>query len=226
MNAKEILKKIKAVFEEVPPAPAEPTPVEFKEYSLADGTKVMIDKLEIGGKVMVVAADGTETKAPEGEHMLATGEAIEVDAEGLIYEIKSAVAADTPEMMQQKMKDMVQKFAVGTPEERLSGLETMSKALMEYAFGWQITEQERKAITDQAIAVYKQSFETQMKAKDDELKKVKQGFKELVELVETIADIPAEKPIEPQRNQFFEPLDERQRKILAAQKGFETLNKQ
>lgn len=112
MNTKEVLQSIKKLlFEDAPVAPTEPTEPaapaieEFKEYSLADGTKVKIDKLEVGGKVMVVTADGTEVKAPEGEHMLSSGEAIEVDAEGLIYEIKSAVAAQ-PEMMevQQKMQ--------------------------------------------------------------------------------------------------------------------------
>lgn len=110
MNTKEILQNVKKLlFEQEMPkqeeAPATTAIEEFKEYSLSDGTKVKIDKLEIGGKVMVVTADGTEVKAPEGEHMLSSGEAIEVDAEGLIYEIKSAVAAQ-PEMMevQQKME--------------------------------------------------------------------------------------------------------------------------
>lgn len=111
MNTKEVLQSIKKLlFEDMPEqkpeeAPAAPAIEEFKEYSLADGTKVKIDKLEIGGKVMVVTADGTEVKAPEGEHMLSSGEAIKVDAEGLIYEIESAVAAQ-PEMMevQQKME--------------------------------------------------------------------------------------------------------------------------
>ena len=182
LNAKDILKKIKAVFEEVPaPDPVlNPAPAEFKEYALADGTKVKIDKLEIGGKVMVVGADGSEVKAPEGEHMLATGEAIEVDAEGLIYEIKSAVAAQ-PDMMAQLA-------------EQFNALKT------EF-----------------------QEVKDELKKKDETIGKMKQGFKELVELVETIAEIPAEGSTEPQRSQFFEPLDERQRKILAAQQGFEKL---
>ena len=52
MNAKEVLKSIKALFSEMPPEPTPapaPVVVEMKEYSLADGTKVMLDKLEIGG---------------------------------------------------------------------------------------------------------------------------------------------------------------------------------
>lgn len=97
MNAKEILEKIKAVFNEVPaeptPAPVETlAPVEFKEYTLADGSSVSIDKLEIGG---AVTKDGLPV--PEGEYMMADGSAIEVDASGLIYEIKAAEPADVAE---------------------------------------------------------------------------------------------------------------------------------
>lgn len=93
MNAKEILEKIKAVFTEVPaetaPAPSpEPAPVEFKDYTLADGSTVSIDKLEVGG---AVTKDGAP--AFEGEYTLADGSTIEVDANGLIYEIKAAAPA-------------------------------------------------------------------------------------------------------------------------------------
>ena len=96
MNPKDALLKIKALFEDMPvepvaaaaptdvPAPAE-TKVEMAEYSLADGTKVMISALEIGGKVEL--ADGTP--APMGEHQLADGTSIEVDEAGIIIEISS-----------------------------------------------------------------------------------------------------------------------------------------
>lgn len=167
MNAKEILRKIKAAFEDTPVDPANPladqVPAEFKEYALADGTKVKIDNLAVGGKVMIVNADGTETKAPEGEHMLATGEAIEVDAEGLIYEIKSAVAAQ-PDMMSQ----FTEKFA---------DLEAANK----------------KAISD---------LKAEYEKDRDELKKTKQAFKELTELVETLIEEPGADPIEPKQTAF------------------------
>jgi hypothetical protein len=55
------------------------------EYSLADGTKVMISALEIGGKVEM--ADGTP--APQGEHQLMDGTSIQVDETGTIIEIAS-----------------------------------------------------------------------------------------------------------------------------------------
>ena len=95
MNPKEALKQIKALFEDMPqvvepvapeaPVAPEVTKVEMSEYSLVDGTKVMISELKIGG--MVELADGTP--APQGEHQLMDGTIIQVDELGLIVEIAS-----------------------------------------------------------------------------------------------------------------------------------------
>jgi hypothetical protein len=95
MNPKEALQQIRALFEDMPQviepqepiAPAEPavTKVEMAEYSLADGTKIMISELKIGGKVEM--ADGTP--APQGEHQLMDGTSIQVDETGTIIEIAS-----------------------------------------------------------------------------------------------------------------------------------------
>ena len=92
MNPKEALKQIRAIFEDMPqvvepqaPVTPEVTKVEMAEYSLADGTKVMISALEIGG--MVQMADGTP--APAGEHQLMDGTSIQVDELGAIVEISS-----------------------------------------------------------------------------------------------------------------------------------------
>ena len=89
MNSKEALQQIRALFEDMPQvvAPAAPavTKVEMAEYSLVDGTKVMISALEIGG--LVTMEDGTP--APIGEHQLMDGTSIEVDELGAIVEISS-----------------------------------------------------------------------------------------------------------------------------------------
>jgi hypothetical protein len=95
MNPKEALKQIRAIFEDMPQvvepvAPVaevapEVTKVEMAEYSLVDGTKVMISELKIGG--MVELADGTP--APMGEHQLMDGTSITVDELGAIVEISS-----------------------------------------------------------------------------------------------------------------------------------------
>jgi hypothetical protein len=92
MNTKEALMQIRALFEDMPQvveplAPVSPsvTKVEMAEYSLVDGTKVMVSALEIGG--MVEMADGTP--APMGEHQLMDGTSIKVDETGKILEISS-----------------------------------------------------------------------------------------------------------------------------------------
>jgi hypothetical protein len=95
MNPKEALKQIRALFEEMPQviepvAPVaevapEVTKVEMAEYSLVDGTKIMISALEIGG--LVTLEDGTP--APLGEHQLMDGTSIQVDELGAIVEITS-----------------------------------------------------------------------------------------------------------------------------------------
>jgi hypothetical protein len=92
MNPKEALKQIRAIFEDMPPVvgPQIPvaekvTKVQMAEYSLADGTKVQISSLEVGG--MVQMADGTP--APMGEYQLMDGTSIQVDEMGAIIEIAS-----------------------------------------------------------------------------------------------------------------------------------------
>jgi len=95
MNPKEALLQIRALFEDMPQVaqPQEPvvsaepavTKVEMAEYSLVDGTKVMISELKIGGKVEM--EDGTP--APQGEHQLMDGTSIQVDETGTIIEIAS-----------------------------------------------------------------------------------------------------------------------------------------
>jgi DNA-binding transcriptional MerR regulator len=92
MNSKEALRQIRALFKDMPQVvePIEPvapavTKVEMAEYSLVDGTKVMISALEIGG--MVEMADGSP--APMGEHQLIDGTSIQVDELGAIVEISS-----------------------------------------------------------------------------------------------------------------------------------------
>jgi hypothetical protein len=155
MDAKTILKNIKALFSELPaeqvaPAPAEPVQVEMKEYSLADGTKVMLDKLEIGGMVTI-----NDLPAPVGEHLLADGTKITLDEAGVITEIEAAEPAEA-----------VAPVAAAAPvapvqmrDERVDSLQS-------------------------------------------EVKKLKDGFAQMVALVEALTETPASEPIEPQKTKF------------------------
>ena len=158
MNIQETLKKIKALFEDQPmpvehaPAPVEPVaPVEMKEYTLEDGTAVMIDKLEVGGMVKV-----GELPAPEGEHKLADGSSITVDAAGMITEIEAAEPA-----------------AVEPPAPV------------------EATKAEPVAMKDARVD-----------ALIAENKQIKQGFAQLVALVEALAAEPAAEPLEPTKDKF------------------------
>lgn len=87
MNPKEAILKIRALFEDMPEVESEveeEMPVEMAEYSLADGTKVMINSLEVGGEVKL--EDGS--LAPDAEHELADGTKIVTEA-GIIKEVKA-----------------------------------------------------------------------------------------------------------------------------------------
>jgi hypothetical protein len=64
--------------------------VKLEQAKLKDGTIVEVEKLEIGFPVSIVAADGTMTPAPVGEHELEDGTKIVVDENGVITEIMSA----------------------------------------------------------------------------------------------------------------------------------------
>ena len=126
MNAKDAIMQIRALFEDMPqveaPAPAEApieeVPVTFAEYSLLDGTKVMISELAIGGQVTL--EDGSP--APMGEHQLADGTKIVLDEAAKILSIETPEAEakeadETPAEMGKKMDEkMADEISVLTEE--------------------------------------------------------------------------------------------------------------
>ena len=119
MNAQDAILKIRALFEDAQ-VPVEepkdkpmdaPAKLEAVEYSLEDGTKVMIDKLEIGG--IVANSDGSAIAA--GEIKLADGTSIQIDDKGVIIEVASPAEDMIPEEvpaeeMKQKMSDLQAEF--------------------------------------------------------------------------------------------------------------------
>ena len=86
MEAKELLTKIRQVFAEFnAPAPAPAAPVTVSDYELKIGGMVSIDKLEVGGVVMI---DGNP--AIPGELELVDGTILVIGDNGVITEIKKS----------------------------------------------------------------------------------------------------------------------------------------
>jgi len=117
MNRKEALEKIKKLVfgEEVPDTP--PAPEVFgTEYKLADGTPIMIDKLEVGG----VAKIG-DMVAPDGVHSLEDGTSFEIK-EGLIVMVTPKAEDPIESEMQTQVAALKKEFeSVQTELKTLKG---------------------------------------------------------------------------------------------------------
>ena len=116
MTAKEALLQIKALFaDENPQEAASASPVEqFKDYQLADGAKVMIDNLTIGGKVTVEGPEGP-IPAPAGDHILSDGTVVTTDEAGVITELEvpemeTESAPSEADMLKSKIAEMEAKI--------------------------------------------------------------------------------------------------------------------
>jgi hypothetical protein len=123
------------------------------------------------------------------------------DAKGPGPSIESGAAATQPDQTMttaptipntpEAMRALYASFATGTPEDRLTNLELVAKALMEYSFGWQIQEAERVKSTADAINIYKQDLAT-TQAK---LEKQDEVIKGLFELAEKLVEEPTAEPV-------------------------------
>jgi hypothetical protein len=152
MTPIEVLGKIKAMFQEageLPNAVPSVEPVTLAdEYVLKNGTKVLIDKLEIGGKVTIKDESGVEQPAPEGEHELIDGTKIYVDSLGVITGIELPEIA--PEIEPSESAPIVEVEAMKKKiEEMQSELENMkSKFAAQEDQAKQADQKFAKAISD------------------------------------------------------------------------------
>lgn len=112
MEAKEILARVKALFTELaapaaPAMPAVPAATDApKEYELKDGGKVTIDKLEVGGIVMI---DGNP--ALPGDLELADGTKLTVGDNGAITAVTPGTGVEPAEPIAEPAgEDMGTKF--------------------------------------------------------------------------------------------------------------------
>lgn len=110
---------------EIPTVPAtQAEPVKFGEGVLKDGTKIKYEgeTLTVGSSVMVVAQDGTELPAPDGEHELQDGTKIKV-VQGKVAEIVPV----TPETPAQPAAQN----AVNPTDQLVSALKTLMEGKFE-----------------------------------------------------------------------------------------------
>jgi len=179
---------------------------DLKEYTTNGAVKLKIDKLEVGGKVYL--EDGVTLV--DKDVTLSDGTVLAIGTDGVITAITVPVKEEAvPDKAE--VEAIAAKFAEGTPEERIANLETMSQAMMRYCFGWKIEEQTRKAIEEQAIAVFETiapptQLTAQFTAQIDAVKKVGQAesqrfskaMGEILDLFQQFADTangdPAQKP--------------------------------
>lgn len=171
MNAKDAIMQIRALFEDMPmvdapapaPAPIEEVPVTFAEYSLMDGTKVMISEMAIGGEVTL--ADGTP--APVGEHQLADGTKIVLDDASKILSIETPeaeakeaeeVSAELGKKYEEKMADEI--AALVSENENLKTQVAQLEAKVKNGFSQvaELIEALTKTPNAEPIAQPKQNF--------------------------------------------------------------------
>lgn len=160
MNPVELLKEVKKLVfqEETMPAPG---------YTLSDGTKVMIDKLEVGG--VVTLEDGTP--APAGEHELADGSKVVLAEGGVITEIMPKEEEPKVEIEVDSAKDEEKKKQEGVMKK----IEEMEGRFAAYESSFFALQSEYNTL--------KESFSKQSEAM--------QG---LITLVETLVKEPAQEP--------------------------------
>lgn len=192
----ELIKGVKQKFSVEPPAPPAPAPTAMNKYTLADGTEVEIEALEVGKPVMVGG-----NPAPEGSHTLQDGTVITVDAAGVITDIKAAPMPSTPAEMQAALA----KFAeAGSPD--MQKLVTIVKAMFENVFGWEIRRQQEEVAKNQAIEIYKTGFSTQkdeLKALTDRLAKAEAVNKDLFAAIELLCKEPEVQPLQKPQGVVF-----------------------
>ena len=210
-----------------PTPPAAPAAPAGTEYTLNDGTKitiqqagatpaagdtVMINDVPAGAGTYVLADNSSITTDATGVITAVTAaQPITTDPgdmgkpaptppptpAGPAVPAKPAGMSAHFEMTPEGAKAYLDAFDTGTPEDQVNNLKIVCRALMEYCFGWQIKEAERKAVETQAIEVYKTGLATAQAAmakQDQTIQKQEEKLKALFSLTEELASIPTAEP--------------------------------
>lgn len=182
MNKKEILDEVKRLLFN------KPVENKFLDAELVDGTKVRVDgELVADSAVFVIDAEGNETPAPDGEHILSDGKTMVVTTDGKIVEVKEVeVEVEVEEVEEELVKEEVQmqvdESVVASLVEKVKVLEEMIavlKAEHEQMMGQKkMFESELSAVKD-ATVYLAEEFSKSPAGEKIEFKK--SGFASLVE---------------------------------------------
>ena len=178
MNKKEILDEVKRLLF------SKPVENKFLDAELVDGTKVRVDgELVADSAVFVIDAEGNETPAPDGEHLLSDGKTMVVTTDGKIVEVKEVEVEEVEEeLVEEEVKMQVDESVVASLVEKVKVLEEMIavlKAEHEQMMGQKkMFESELSAVKD-ATVYLAEEFSKSPAGEKIEFKK--SGFASLVE---------------------------------------------
>jgi hypothetical protein len=147
MEAKEILQKVKQYFNELAAAPEVEPMAEATEYELKDGGKVMIDKLEVGGIVMI---DGNA--ALPGEAELVDGTKMTIGDNGVITAIE-VVTPEAAPVEEPIVEDMGTKFAAfeSLTAEKFANYETKFSAYEQRFADYEVKMKKANKVIDELL---------------------------------------------------------------------------
>jgi hypothetical protein len=180
MNKKEILDEVKRLLFN------KTVENKFLDAELVDGTKVRVDgELVADSAVFVIDAEGNETPAPDGEHLLSDEKTMVVTVDGKIVEVKEVeveVEEVEEELVEEEVKMQVDESVVASLVEKVKVLEEMIavlKAEHEQLMGQKkMFESELSAVKD-ATVYLAEEFSKSPAGEKIEFKK--SGFASLVE---------------------------------------------
>jgi len=174
MEAKEILQKVKQYFNELA-APENLPMAEHTEYELKDGGKVMIDKLEVGGVVMI---DGNA--ALPGEAELVDGSKMTIGDNGVITAIE--VVKPEEEMIEPIVEDMSSKFAAfeTLTSEKFANYEIKFSAYEQRFADYEVKMKKANKVIDELLKLSTLLVEAPVQAPDNSVR-TSNAFKEVEE---------------------------------------------
>jgi len=179
MEAKEILQKVKQYFNELAAAPMDmPMPVETLDYELKDGGSVSIDKLEVGGIVMI---DGNS--ALPGDIELADGTKMTIGDNGVISAITLGSGMQPAEPVgQPSSEDMNSKFAAfeTLTSEKFANYEIKFSAYEQRFADYEVKMKKANKVIDELLKLSTLLVEAPVQAPDNSVR-TSNAFKEVEE---------------------------------------------